>query len=303
MKRMFFLMQRRKNIKRMLFGVIVCAVLSVQAREEDSVEHVEQGNLALPTSQQPEPLFGFGQNIVDQGDIQALGFASYLNGKNERFFEVAPAVLYGISDTFSLLFAVPVAAQLKQDGYCSAGVSDLLLQGEYAFYNKDRQTYANQATFVASILLPTGSHKKVPPTGFGSPTFFLGATASHMSVDWYVFSALGTLLTTAHNHGTVFGKQFLYEAGFGRNIAYREKRWLLNWLLEFNGQFSARDKIQGIVDKNSGGNTFSIGPSLFFSTQRLLLLGGVAFPVAQHLFGVQNKARYQVAFYASWKFS
>lgn len=277
--------------------------MTSSAREKDLVQHVEQGNLTLPTSQQPGPLFGFGQNIVDQGDIQAFGIIAYMRGKNKQSVDVVPTVLYGVSDSFSLLCALPVAARLKENGYCSSGVEDLVLQGEYAFHNKDRQTYANQATLVANIMLPTGSSKKQPPTGFGSPTFFLGGTASHMSINWYVFASVGALLTTAHRQGTCFGKSLLYQSGFSRNIAYRERSWILNWLVELYGLFSAHDKIAGCINKNSGGNSFFIAPSLFFSTQRLWVQAGVAFPVAQHLFGVQNKMHSIVLFDASWKFN
>jgi len=39
---------------------------------EKEIQHIKEGNFALPTSQQPSPLFSFGQNILDKGDIQAL---------------------------------------------------------------------------------------------------------------------------------------------------------------------------------------------------------------------------------------
>ncbi|PKN03184.1 hypothetical protein CVU75_03580 [Candidatus Dependentiae bacterium HGW-Dependentiae-1] len=124
-----------------------------------------------------------------------------------------------------------------------------------------------------------------------------------MSLDWYVFSALGTLLTTQHRHGTCFGKSFLYEGGLACNVAYREKKWLLDLMVEFNGLFSGQSKIFGVVDKNSGGNSIFVGPSFYFATPRFWLQGGIAFPVAQHLFGTQGKAQYGILFDASWKFN
>ena len=62
----------------------------------------KKGILALPTSQQPGPLFCFGQNSADQGDLQAFGIVA----KNKQSVDVVPTVLYGVSDSFSLLCAL-----------------------------------------------------------------------------------------------------------------------------------------------------------------------------------------------------
>jgi hypothetical protein len=272
------------------------------ACELESVAYLKEGNFALPTTQQIVTLFGFGQNVISGGDILAYSFIDVIGGSKKRYADVLPTVLYGVSDTFSVLATVPVALTYKEGGRHSSGVEDCFIQAEYAFYNKDKKTYAHQMTAVGNIILPTGSYKKYPPTGFGSPSFSLGITASHMSIDWFVFAVLGAVLTTRHQGGTQFGQSLLYQGGFSRNIAYKSDAWLLNLMVELDGIFRPHDRLDGVKDRNSGGSIFFVAPSLYFATQRFFLHAGIAFPVAQHLFGEQNKTRYIAAINLGWTF-
>ena len=170
-------------------------------------EHLWQGNIALPTSQQTAPLFSFGQNLVDKGDILAFAEIDYLKGKNQTFAEVIPSFLYGINDNLALFIAAPIATKFNVNKHCSSGLEDMYVLLEYAFHNKETLRYNNQATVLASVSLPTGSTKKNPSTGLGSPSFFLGTTQSHLGIDWYIFASQGILLTTSH-HNTKVGNEF-----------------------------------------------------------------------------------------------
>ena len=142
------------------FVLCISVIITNHAREHEIV-HLEEGNLALLTSQQPGPLFCFGQNILDQGDVQAFVLSNSLKGKHKRFTHVVPNLLCGVTDTASLFAVIPVATQLRLDKHCSSGIEDIFIQGEYAFYNQDKLTHANQATLVANITLPTGSSTKI----------------------------------------------------------------------------------------------------------------------------------------------
>ncbi len=284
MKYTYRLLNAHMHSQKILLCMLMGSVMQLcYAREEEKVPHVEQGNFALPTSQELGPLFSFGQTVIEKHDLLALGVLGYTKDKKNYALDLVPALLYGVSNTFALLMGYPIAAKQNAPSAAFSGVDnpflpamgDVFVQGEYAFFNKDTATYANQATVLALLSLPTGICKQRAQTGYGSPTFFLGVTASHMSLDWYVFGELGLLLPTRHRQGTCFGRQLWYAAGFSRNIAYSEKKWLFDWMVEFDGIVSMRNVWKGVVDFNSGGNSFFIAPSLFFSTQRLSLQGGI----------------------------
>jgi len=281
-------------------------------KDENKVESVKIGNLSLPSSQQPGPLFSFGQNIIDKGQKQFFALIDDYGGTKRYEFDVVPSILYGISDDFSIFFNAPYGSALRMNENYSSGWEDLFLQFEWAFYTKTRKYYGHQATLVANVTFPTGSIKKHPETGYGAPAYFLGATFSHLAVDWYFFTSEGVVIPrpAAGDRSTgkppsffvtQFGKDYQYQLGFGRNIP-SPPGWIYLWMVEIDGEFAERNKINGVIDPNSGGNTIYILPSIWISNKDLLFQLGIGYPVVQNLYGNQPKFKYQLGFNLGWTF-
>lgn len=291
------------------FFTVVCGTNLVFATDDISKEIIKKetkkkvkvGNLALPVSQQPGPLIGFGQNIVDRGDLQFFSYINYLKGNNKKFIEIAPTMIYGIKDNLSLFVELPIAASFKLNNQASKGLEDVLIQLEYVVFDKNTETSTNQLTVVANITVPTGAVCKNPSTGLGVPSYFIGFTANHVGTQWYPFASAGAIITTS-DQNTKFGNQFLYQCGISKNISYASNEWIFNWMVELTGTYKQRDTISGQINKNSGGNVILLGPSLWFSTQRVILQAGISGVIYEHLFGVQNKNSYYIAIDLGWKF-
>jgi hypothetical protein len=279
--------------------IIALLTAGIGCAQADSV--AQQGNFILPSSQQPGPLIGFGQTIVDRNETQLVVYTNPFFGANTHFINVAPAIIYGLTDRLTLLLNMPIAASFKDGQHYSSGLEDASFQLEYAFYANQTDDFNDQATVLSAATIPTGSSTDEPPTGFGSPSFFIGSTFDHTAVDWFAFAAPGAILTTSNNN-TRFGDQFLYQAGLGRNIMDVGTQWIIAWMVEADGQYSQKDIRNGITDPNSGGNVVYITPSLWFSSKELIIQPGIGFPVVQHLFGEQNKNSYLLALYLSWSF-
>ena len=277
-----------------------CAVDAHQPPEEKNSTNVlpKTGNFGLPVSQQPGPLIGFGQNILGKNETQIFLFADDFAGVRKHFIDLIPGLLYGISDTFSIFVNVPIAVSYQQNGNRSAGFEDAFVQLEDAFYTQNTTTYQEQATIVGNITFPTGSTQKQPPTGSGSPTFFLGATFIRTYVDWFVFASPGAMLTTTHGN-TKFGNDYLYQGGFGRNIA-NINQWMFAWMVEVDGTYTQQNRISGMTAPNSGGNLVYVTPSLWVSTPRLIFQLGAGWAVSQHLYGNQTRSTYLLAANLGW---
>lgn len=294
-------------MKKVIFSLVCLSIVAV-AHEDDPLPI---GNFALPISQQPGPLFSFGQNIIDTHD--ALGYINpiYFGGKNKKFFLNEIIALYGITDESSLFIQIPAPVINKENNLFSSGFGDIIVQGEYAYFDTRNETSITQATIVGSIYLPTGileaskQGPDLPPhapfTGLGSTAFFFGGTATYTSINWYMFSSLAGLITTTHKQ-TKLGNNVLYQAGLGRNITHLEDQ-ILMWLFELNGIFSQKDRLLGIIDQNSGGNIIYFGPSIFYSTKRLIFQAGFQIPVYQKLNGIQPKISYQISISLAWLFN
>lgn len=276
----------------MLFCSLKCAA------SEDQPPQV--GNFALPFSQQPGPLIGFGENILDKNETQLFLLADDYAGIKSHYIDVVPSILYGITSDLSIFINIPYAASYKDGDQKSTGFEDAFAQLEYAFYNYSTKSHADQATIVANVTIPTGSIHKDPATGLGSPSYFLGTTFNRTYADWFVFGSPGAILTTARN-GTKYGNSYLYQFGFGRNIT-DINGWLLAWMAEIDGSYSQRNRIQGLIDPDSGGNIVYVTPSIWASTKQLILQFGVGLPATQHYFGNQTRDTYLLAANIGWSF-
>lgn len=303
------------KILKLLYLLMFFSCFSLEGKEEDEPDvstatkaddsktkeaPPKIGNFALPSSQQPAALFGFGGNIIDEGEVQLNVFSDAFRGKDRTVIDVIPGVLFGVTDTFSIYFNFPFTPKFQDREHHSSGFEDFFFQFEYAFYNKSTFTYTDQATVVANITVPTGSIKKNPPTGFGAPGFFVGGTYYHTTVEWVFFTAQGAILTTS-NHKSKIGDFFLYQFGIVRNIPSPEG-FVYACQLELDGQYQRKNRLLGKIDPNSGGNAIYVTPSLWISSKEIAIQFGVSVPVNQNLFGNQRKFDYALNFNLAWSF-
>lgn len=256
------------------------------------------GNFVLPISQQPSPLFSFGQNIVDQGD--KIGYLNpiFLAGHNKkRFFYNEIYFLYGLTDRLSIFGLLPAPVISKQDSVRNSGFGDIIIQMEYALFDKRTDTAITQSTIVGSIYLPTGIMQTdeadiisahAPFTGNGAVSFFLGGTFSRTTIDWYSFGSVGGLITRRAGERGKIGNSFYYQGGLGHNLGrYDDKIMML--LFEIDGVWSGKDILCDEVDFNSGGNIVYFGPVFYYANENTIFQAGFQIPVIQNLNGVQPK--------------
>ena len=275
---------------------LMCMTYALWGHEEETVQPPSLGNFSVPAASQIAPLIGFGQLIIGAKALLPQLSGSYARAHDDYTHLITPSVIYGIRDDLSLFLAAPFTPRSREKNAHAAGLEDMLLQGEYAFFSVSRANYNLQATVVANVQFPTGSNKKTPPTGNGSFTYFLGATFSFLSPYWYAFASTGADLTTQHD-GKKFGNAYLYQWGFAKYIAQLSpKGWIFELMLEFDGTYTKKDKIHGATDPDSGGNTLLITPSIWLSSKRWIFQWGVALPLLQNLNGHQEKLQYIIAY-------
>jgi len=158
-----------------LFPPLCHAVQENNSGEEDKIQEKESspsvGNFSLPYSQQPGPLLGFGERVIEKGQKQVFLFVDYFKGVNKYASDLVPTFLYAFADKASVSLNVPIAATFKEEGARSSGFEDMFLQVEYAFYQDQTSCFSEQATLVGDISFPTGSSKKIPLQVLGLPAF------------------------------------------------------------------------------------------------------------------------------------
>lgn len=270
------------------------------------------GNFVLPISQQPSPLFSFGQNIVEQGDkIFYINPILLVGRDTKRFFYNELFFLYGLTDQLSIFGLLPVPVINKQNGIRISGFGDIILQLEYSVLDKRTESSIIQSTIVGSVYLPTGIMQTdetdiisahAPFTGNGATSFFLGTTFSRTTIDWYSFASMGGLITTHAGHRGKIGNSFFYQAGLGHNLGhYCDKIMMV--MVEMDGVLSKRDIICDEVDFDSGGNIVYIGPTFYYANKDTIFQAGFQIPAIQHLNGVQAKNSFLLSVSIAHKFN
>lgn len=259
----------------------------------------QKGYFSLPASQQSGTFISLGQGILNKGQSQAAFFADDTIGTYQHYVDVYGSLLYGLSDSVSIQLYVPFAADYKQNGLHSSGLENINLQLAYGYYSDTTQNYSESGTLVLNTYIPTSSSHKNPSTGIDATSFLLGTTFSRTYVNWFLFVSPGIILNIP-NSNTHYGNKYLYQGGFGHVIADSPSKWILSWLMELDGQYANKDKLNGIPNPNSGGNVIYVTPSLAYSNQNIILQFGPSFAFAQHLFGQQNNNHYAYSMKITW---
>ncbi|MFJ1269252.1 hypothetical protein ACD661_11860 [Legionella lytica] len=274
------------------------------------------GNFSLPSSQQPGPFFSFGQNIIDKNQLVVSYTPDYVYSKTQSIIEGTPSLLYGLTDSASILLTLPIALKYVTGTKTFSGMGDMVLDLEYAFYTKENAHYSDQATIIFSPTFPTSNlveiSKKLDPTSrtsgfsrenapstFNAMSYFIGSTYARTLVDWYGFVAPGILFIDKQD-SIQQGMQYYYNLGVGRTINSVEKKYIFLGLVELNGQYSERTKLGSDVVPNTGGNIIYATPSLWLSTSKMTFQVGIALPITQRWYGNQSKISYYSGAVVTW---
>lgn len=264
-------------------------------------ERLHIGNFALPSSQQPSSLYGFGQYVLDEGDfLGACATVTELGHKNNNSNTIIPYLIYGIRDDTVLIVSIPIAAQHSEGPVSASGLLDAIIELEYLIYEAGTELSVWEVSLEGALSLPFGSTHKKPATGFGSPAFFVGIITRYMSTEWYWYVSAGGTFTTSQ-HKSRAGHGFLYQTGFGKNVGYESDKWLCTVMLEMNGICIQKSKVCGCLDQNTGGNMIALGPTVWFSTQRFIFQAGILPVVYQHWNGDQAKDTLFIDLNFAWK--
>lgn len=283
-------------MKRNLFFLCVVTVLNTEIFAGQTPP--QEGNFALPSSQEQGPLFGFGQNIIGKKDLQSYLYVDYIQARPEQSSNIMPGLLYGIRDDLSIFVNIPITVSKGPlPPSTSAGVS---VQVEYAYYSRESSSSEIQATVLAGLSGPNGSMIKQTISNDQSSTFFLGGTLNYMSVEWYAYGALGELFAIKHK-STKQGDNFLYQFALGRNL-HRSQKHIYACLVEFLGARFKADSINGVIDPESSGDLIFLSPSLWISSEKFILQCGLSLPIYQNFTGKNIKYDFQCAVNIAWTF-
>ena len=246
---------------------------------------------------------------------------------------------YGVTPWLSLYAFLPYHDKVDEnDWFNTHGFADAAVNATLGFKYDDGLRLIPEKeslddledwhfTLYAGATLPTGNPNlrdrdgnidKGKSTGFGEPTFTLGATASKMLDErWTLNFDLSNLwfqentydADPAHGGGRFTG-QFGDEFRFNTALIYKaytrpEARFRLDALVELNYLHLGRDEEDGVPERATGGDVLYVMPGARAYWDKLSFALGLKLPVVQDLNeadeqqGAEGKERYRVIFSVS----
>ena len=215
---------------------------------------------------------------------------------------------YGVSDDFTISLKIPYEylnnireahhdepEEIHNRGD-SQGIGDMTILGYYRFLNMPSHEFSSSLLF--GLKVPTGITDEEDREGERFETEFQPGTGAWSPMAGIActkligrFSLETDLLYTAATEGaqdTNMGDMFNYNAAFSYR-ALQDALLSIDLILEVNGEWREKQKIDGRRDENSCGNTISLSPGIrvFWSRNWSGYLSA-GFPVVQDLNGEQT---------------
>lgn len=185
---------------------------------------------------------------------------------------------------------LPAGDRVTRD---TTGVGDARLFGRYTLYQRDRRGSNFRIAPFAGLELPTGDDDDtdrlgtLPPTlqlGSGSWDPFFGVVATYQTLAYQVDVQASYQANTEANDF-----EFGDEAQLNASLQYR--LWprelgagvpgFLYGVVEGNFVHQSKNRVAGLSDPDSGGETLFVSPGLQYVTKRWVLEAIVQVPVAQ----------------------
>lgn len=233
---------------------------------------------------------------------------------------------YGVTDDLTLGLKIPyvmrsgVRAPNADTGMVDklgspSGFGDVSLFGQYRFFHSEDNL--NHAALTIGLKTPTGqtavtsqtgnnfeAHHQ-PGSGSWNPSFGLSFTRlmGSFSFDTNVLYTLSTKGAQATDLGDNFGYNFALSYAFGapatNSFFAASNNAPFTAVLELNGEWQQRQKVDGVSDFNSGGHTLFISPGFRYSGGKGWNTSlSIGTPIVKDFNGYQTPPDYRI----TWRF-
>lgn len=194
------------------------------------------------------------------------------------------------------------------------GFGDLVVSAKYRVLDRHRNGVS--LAFLAGVKTPTGETAEQahghdlfeaefqPGSGSWDPHFGIaaGRNIGPVSLD----SSVRYTAATEGDQNTDLGDNLAYNLGVSWRIGKGahvhddgvfERHQALDLVLEFNGEWQERERVDGTLDPHSGGTQLFISPGLrYTSAFGWSSFLSVGFPVYEDLNGIQNETDFRASF-------
>ena len=225
-----------------------------------------------------EPLFGLGPEIVRKGGCVIESTFEYERSGDERETVIDTDIMYGVNEKFAVSVTLPFFLNKEERDTTepsglkkSASLGKIETRAKYLIYKDYDYGKRDQVVLIGGVRWPTVSFEKDPFLENRTVDFVAGLAVGREMLQNSYFGTLAYVIKTTGNDRKDGDEISLtLAAGFRPEpINYYKLDWL--FFLELDGVLTMKDTVASVVDTNSGGIVFFIGPTVFVSKKNILL--------------------------------
>lgn len=252
----------------------------------------------------PHEIFSLRADIAPKEGKNVDTLIKYTKAGSQRELEYLNRIMYGVTEYLTLEMRMPVFLEKKvseidsigniSNSFKAAGLGKIELISKFRLFYDYGFQKRNQIVAMGGIFFPTARRaltgfEEKPIINNSSLDFELGTAGAFETTKVYHFASLVYRFNASARH-IKEGDQFFYSYAFG----YRPEApdvdkvdWV--FLLDIDGIWTEKTKVNGSKIANSGGNVIFIGPSVFRSKGNAMIKAALQIPLAEHLNGSQEK--------------
>ena len=240
-----------------------------------------------------DPVFGLGPHTLFKGGTEIhVGFDRNEAGDNKETLSTLE-LAYGLTSSWTARIELPYVDRDSS----SSGIGDVSVATKYRFWRRDSLGVQESSTAFLKIKPDTASNDR------GSDTIdsILGLAYGYESRKWYRWAAVRYRFNGETSDNLDRGDKLLIDLAGGirfKQSAYLEPDWV--WMLELNGEKTARSELNGDKVSDSGGTEWFVSPGLMWTLRNFAIKTGMQLPVASDLNGNQEATDYRARLEFEW---
>ncbi|MGH8557900.1 MAG: transporter [Methylococcales bacterium] len=290
---------------------------------------VTQPGITLPANLRAVGVITQFTNFNSASDSQLLDLRNGGNDdvhSNNTLLQLSLLAAYGVTDDLTLGVRIPYVRRSgirtpdEEEDFVfrngnPGGFGDVSIFGQYRFYHSADNL--NHASLTIGLKTPTGETnvkndqggtfetEHQPGAGAWSPSagFSFTRVMGSFSFDTNVLYTVSTQGAQGTDLGNVFDYNFALSYAFGapaRNAFFAASNnapWTA--VLELNGEWQGSQRVTGLKDPNSGGNTVFISPGIRYSGRKYWNTAlAIGVPVVKDYNGYQTPPDLRI----TWRF-
>lgn len=247
-----------------------------------------------------DPVFGLGPHTLFKGGYEIhIGYHNDKTG-GEKANKAVVELKYGLTGDWVIGAGLPYQ-RISEEAESASGISDLTLTSKYRFWRRDSLGLQESAALLLAVNLGNGDETAQPALGNGATDLITGLTYGYEGRKWYRWAAIRHRFNGENNQGLQAGDKTLIDLVVGVRLKptpYTKPDTV--WMLELNGEYRQRAKLNGQNLINSGGSEWFISPGLMWTKRNFAVKTGVQIPVTRDLNGQQDDSNYRFKLELEW---